>query len=399
MANKIRGRNEGSLSQRSNGRWRAQISQEGGRRISRDFKTKSDAQTWLRQMQAELEHGFDYQGSKTLLRNFLKDWLDTCRAALRPKTAYDYDRILHRHVIPQLGDEPLKDLTPLRIERFYTRLVEAGVGARTVHLVHSILHRALEKAVLFGLLTHNPSAHATLPRYKQAEMNVLDEMQVNQFLVTAIGSPFEALYHLAVKTGMRQGELLGLKWSDLQWGSGRLNIRRQLQDVRGQGCIFQEPKTRSGRRTIQLGEGTLHALRLHRERQRLQMAVAGQRWQDNDLIFPSSVGTPLNPSNLRLDFNRVIKLAGVPKVRFHDLRHTAASLMLNNGIPVIVVSKILGHSKPSITLDIYGHLYNEMQGEASRLMDELVSPVKVKLPSKTPHEAAAVEMLKNSTAP
>jgi len=130
---------------------------------------------------------------------------------------------------------------------------------------------------------------------------------------------------------------------------------------------------------IQLGEGRLQVLRVHYECQKFQKAVAGQRWHENDLIFPSSIGTPMDPSNLRLDFNRVIERAGVPKVRFHDLRHTAASLMLNNGIPVIVVSKILGHSKPSITLDIYGHLYNEMQGEASRLMDELVSPVKVNL--------------------
>ena len=226
-------------------------------------------------------------------------------------------------------------------------------------------------------------------------MQVWDEIQVNQYLVAAIGSPFEALYHLAVKTGMRQGELLGLKWSDIQWGSGRLYVRRQLQDVRGEGRIFQEPKTRSGRRTIQLGEGTLQTLREHLERQQLRKVASGQRWQENDLIFPSSIGTPLDPNNMRIDFNRVIERAGVPKVRFHDLRHTAASLMLNNGIPVIVVSKILGHSKPSITLDIYGHLYNEMQGEACRLMDELVSPVKITMLSEMHQEASSGRMLKN----
>lgn len=382
MAKKIRGRNEGSLSQRDNGRWRAQVSQDDGRRISRDFQTKADAQAWLRQIQGELEQGFDYQGSKTLLQNYLEGWLETCRISLRPKTAYDYGMTLQKHVFPQLGQITLKELTPARVERFYARLLEAGAGARTVRLVHSILHRALERAVLHGLLTRNPTTDATLPRYKQAEMQVLDETQVNQLLVAAIGSPYEALYHLAVKTGLRQGELIGLKWADLQWASGRLLIKRQVQEVRGAGRIFQEPKTRSGRRTILLGEGTLQVLRQHLQRQALQRAFAGPRWQDNDLIFPSSIGTPLSPSNLRLDFQRIIRLAGVPRVRFHDLRHTAASLMLNNGIPVIIVSKILGHSKPSITLDIYGHLYNEMQGEASRLMDELVSPVKLNLAVK-----------------
>jgi integrase len=131
---------------------------------------------------------------------------------------------------------------------------------------------------------------------------------------------------------------------------------------------------------------------VHHEHQQLQKAVIGQRWHENDLIFPSGIGTPMDPSNLRLDFNRVLERAGVPKVRFHDLRHTAASLMLNNGIPVIVVSKILGHSKPSITLDIYGHLYNEMQVEASRLMDELVSPVKVNLATKTVQVTSSGEL-------
>jgi integrase len=161
-----------------------------------------------------------------------------------------------------------------------------------------------------------------------------------------------------------------------------LYVQRQLQDVRGMGSFFQEPKTSSGRRTLQLGEGTIQALREHREFQKLQKECAGQHWQENDLIFPSKIGTPMNPSNLRLDFNRMLERAGVPRVRFHDLRHTAASLMLNNGIPVIVVSKILGHAKPSITLDIYGHLYNEMQGDAARLMDNLVSPIKINLPGK-----------------
>jgi integrase len=130
------------------------------------------------------------------------------------------------------------------------------------------------------------------------------------------------------------------------------------------------------------------------ERQQLQKAAVGQRWKDFDLIFPSTVGTPMDPSNLRLDFKKVIERAGIPKIRFHDSRHSAASLMLNNGIPVIVVSKILGHSKPSITLDIYGHLYNEMQGEASRLMDELVSPFMVNLPKKMLQVASLDEMVK-----
>ena len=213
-------------------------------------------------------------------------------------------------------------------------------------------------------------------------MVVLDETQVSQLLVAAKGSRHEALYHLAVTTGMRMGELFGLRWSDLHWVSGRIYVRRQVQYVPGYGRSFVEPKTRSGRRTIKLGEGVLQALRKHLERQQSEQVAAGERWVDNELIFPSKSGTPMDASNLRLDFTRVLRQAGLPKIRFHDLRHTAASLMLNHGIPVIVVSKILGHSKPSITMDIYGHLYNEMQDEAAQLMDELVTPICTQLHPK-----------------
>jgi len=126
-------------------------------------------------------------------------------------------------------------------------------------------------------------------------------------------------------------------------------------------------------------EGTAHSLRLQKEMQRNLIAFAGDCWIDHDLIFPNKVGKPLDPSDLRLDFNRVIAETSLPKIRFHDLRHTAASLMLNHGVPSIVVSRILGHSKPSTTLDIYGHLYHEMQGEAAKIMDDLVTPIQVEL--------------------
>ncbi|MFC2054650.1 site-specific integrase [Chloroflexota bacterium] len=166
---------------------------------------------------------------------------------------------------------------------------------------------------------------------------------------------------------------------DLHWNCGTIQVQRQVQYVPGQGRSFQEPKTRAGRRTIKLGEGTLHSLRLQKETQRILIAVAGKRWVDHDLIFPNKVGNPLDPSNLRLDFNRIISETGLPRIRFHDLRHSAASLMLNHGVPPIVVSRILGHSKPSTTLDIYGHLYHEMQGEAAKIMDDLVTPIQVEL--------------------
>jgi integrase len=167
-----------------------------------------------------------------------------------------------------------------------------------------------------------------------------------------------------------------------EWNAGVLHVQRQKQYVPGQGCSFIEPKTNAGKRTIQLGEGSLDVLRRHKIHQIEQQKVVGERWRNLDLVFCSSVGSPGDASNIRIDFNRILELAGLPKMRFHDLRHTAASLLLNNKIPVIIVSNMLGHSKPSVTLDIYAHVFHDMQGEAAILMDKLVTPIQVEIPLK-----------------
>jgi integrase len=382
---KRRNKNEGTLYQRPNGRWRAQVCIDGSR-ASFTADSKAECQAWLRKMLDQAGQGWNYAGGKMTLGEYLQVWLENSRASLRLKTYDQYRRIVEKHILPHIGNTSLKDLRLERVERLYALLLKTGSGVRTVRIVHAVLHCSLEKAVRYGLILRNPTDGATLPQYKHAEMMVLDETQVSQLLVAAKGSRHQALYHLAVTTGMRMGELFGLRWSDLHWVSGKIYVRRQVQYVPGHGLSFVEPKTRSGRRTIKLGDGVLQALREHLERQEGERTTARERWVDHDLIFPSKSGTPMDPSNLRLDFVRVLMQAGLPKIRFHDLRHTAASLMLNHGIPVIVVSKILGHSKPSITMDIYGHLYNEMQGEASRLMDELVSPIKISLQTKTHQE-------------
>lgn len=385
MAKSIRGRNEGSVSQRPNGTWRAQIS-INGKRIGASYKTKSEALKWILSEQLKLDRGFDFQGSKTTLEIYLPQWLENSKTALRAKTAYQYGRVMANHILPHIGKIPLKDLRLDKVEKFYSELIQSGVGIRTVRLCHNILHKALEKAMHYGLVVFNPAHGATLPQYRHGEMQVLDQVQVSQFLVAAEGSGYKALFYVAVTTGMRQGELFGLKWADIQWSSGVIHLQRQVQRVTGQSWSFVEPKTKSGWRTITLGERTLQVIREHKVLQQQAKITAGERWHENDLVFPSSVGTPRDPSNLRIEFNKVLTKAGLQKIRFHDLRHTAASLLLNHRVPVIVVSRMLGHSKPSVTLDIYGHLYNEMQDEAAALMDKLVTPIPVKIPNESKSE-------------
>jgi integrase len=229
------------------------------------------------------------------------------------------------------------------------------------------------------MLGRNPTDAVTPPRYEHEEMRFYDEAQVNQFLFAAKGNRNEALYYLAVTTGLRQSELLGLKWSDLDWVKKTLSVQRQLRREFKQGDYFTTPKTKAGKRTIVLGEKTIEILHEHWDLQNQERRFAGGRWKENDLIFTSSIGTPMDQHNLYHTFREFIHSVGLPEIRFHDLRHTAASLMLNHGIAPIIVSKRLGHSKVSITLDIYGHLMSEMQSEAADLMDELITSVPIEL--------------------
>lgn len=382
MANKNRGRNEGSVFQLSNKRWRAQIYQSGSRH-SRNFLTKEEALSWLRTTRVNMERGFDLKGGNTTVAEYLEEWLDNHRISLRSKTAHAYSRMIKNHILPFLGNKRLKDLKLVTIEEFYSELLQKGLGPRTIRITHNILHTSLAKAVKYGLLIYNPTQGASLPRYFHNEMNVMDTSQVTQFLVAAQNSKYHVLFHFAITTGMRFGELLGLRWTDVQWNAGVIHIQRQMQDVPGEGCVFVEPKTNAGRRTIKLGEGSLDLLRHHKQDQEFQQKVVGQRWRGMDLVFTNTIGGPGVTSNIRKEFHRVLDLAGLPQIRFHDLRHTTASLLLNNKVPVIVVSNMLGHSKPSVTLDIYAHVFHDMQGEAAVIMDKLVTPIKVEIPSSS----------------
>jgi integrase len=330
-------------------------------------------------MKGQVRLGLTYLATQLTLEHFLTEWLAAHKVSVKPMTGKRYEQISRDYILPILGKYKLKDIRFEQIEELYRTLLEKEVSIRNVRLAHSVLHKSLNVAVKRGLAGFNAAHGVWVPKMEHREMEILVESEVIQFLICAKDSRHEALFHLAIKTGMRQGELLGLKWSDLDWKKATLRVQRQAQRVPVDGMVFMPPKTRAGRRTIKLGEETLHILRKHQDRQETDKAIAGKRWQENNLIFPSKVGTLQSPSNLLKEFKALLVEAGLRKIRFHDLRHTAASLMLNHGIPVLVVSKVLGHSKPSTTLDIYGHLIPIMQDDVARLMDELVTPVPVNM--------------------
>jgi integrase len=347
--------------------------------MTRSYNTKEECKAWLREKKNQIDRGFTNNGAKTTLGEYINHWLKFHKPELRPKTIEDYRNIVRIRILPGLGHYKLGSLCLQDIEVFYHNLRSNGVSSRGVRYVHTVLHKCLNVGLIRGMVSYNAAHGAKLPKLEQKEMHILDENQVVQFLIAAHDSKYECLYHLAVTTEMRQGEIRGLKWSDLDWNKGLLRIQRQAQDVYATGTIFTQPKTKSGRRTIQLGEQTLLMFHNQYERQQIEKTIAGDRWQDNDLIFTSSKGTPVSLKSLHLDFQELLNKAGLQRIRFHDLRHTAASLMLNHGVPVIVVSKMLGHSKASFTLDTYGHLVSVMQEEAARIMDEIVTPIPIEL--------------------
>jgi integrase len=377
MANLIRGKNEGTLHQRENGTWRAQISLQG-RRLSFTAKTRRECQEWIKGTIRQVDEGMVYESSRVVLEDYIQGWLANVKVSRSKNTWQKYEQSIRSYIIPKLGKVKIKDLRPDQVQALYNQLLDHDAGAYTVIKIHTILHGALEQAVRTGLIARNPVHYCQPPKEPVNEMVVLSDSQVSQFLLIAKGHRWDALYNLALTTGMRQMELLGLKWTDLDWIRQTLRVERQLMRQEHATIEFSTLKTRYSRRSIALGLKTVESLRMHQERQQSDRITAGDRWVETGLIFTSQVGTPIHYRNLLRDFKALLKDAGLPPIRFHDLRHTAASLMLNAGIPAIVVSRRLGHARASITLDVYGHLIPSMQEEVADQIDDLVMPVELK---------------------
>lgn len=380
---KRRSNNEGTIYKNKNGAWRAQLTLNG-RRLSKTTDSHRKALEWVSDTKNKFADGYDFQGGQATLAEFLEGWLVSIRSSRLPETIETYTSVLRGNVIPLMGRIKLHDLRPDHIQHSYVRLAQSGKSQHAIHTVHKILHTALEQAVKIKILPNNPTNAIDTPPRSHSEMAFLDENQVQTLLLTArlIEDRFYPIYYLALNTGMRQAELLGLKWEDVSWKRKKLTVNRQVIRKKGGGYEFRKPKTRSGIRSIALGQSALKILEDQKRTQYSWSQNKGESWTDLDLVFPSYVGTPLTASKMRIALKNTLMEAGLPRIRFHDLRHTAASLMLNFGVPLIVVSKRLGHAKPSITLNEYGHLIPSMQEEAAKVMDELLTPVSIPVAPK-----------------
>lgn len=357
------------------GSWRAQVTLQG-RRLSHTCKSQQGAREWIRKVAGQIEQGLTYDAERTRVGTWLESWLKNKRAQLRTATIQQYEWVAEKYLLPELGRIRLRELTPARIQAYYDSLLREGRGERTIQCVHIVLYGCLEQAARIGLVARNPAAVCILPKTSRGEMQVWTENQVSEFLIFVSGQRNEILYQTALATGMRRGELLGLKWQDVDWLARTVTVRRQAFHPQGGGWVMQEPKTERGRRSVQLGAGMVERLREQMAKVELTRKIARDRWQEHDLIFPSTQGTPQGGTSISHEFQALVTRSGLPRLRFHDLRHTAATIMLSHGIPPVIVAGMLGHSL-GVLMERYAHFIPSMQGEAARLMDEVTSPVKV----------------------
>jgi integrase len=373
-----RGNNEGTINQLPSGSWRAQI-YLNGQRLGKTKKSKFEAQKWIRDTLGKIDRGYTGRGASAKYEDFLDEWLLIKNNALKKTTWNLYECVIRNHINPILGTTKLADLSPQKIQSLYILKERNGVGKRTIRVIHTIINSSLKNAVKLGAIHANPAEATTPPNYETPEMQSYSEHEITQLLLAARGTSLEALIHLAITTGLRQSELLALKWPDIDWDRNTVSVQRQLKRKYENKDYYSSLKTKSGRRTISLGTNTIDKLRDHHKKQMNEKKVMGDRWSENHLIFPSTIGTPMHQRNLLRRFKTIIQESELREIRFHDLRHTAASLMLNHGISPLIVAKRLGHSKVSITLDTYGHLFPGMQQESANLIDGFITPIEVKL--------------------
>ncbi len=371
---KKRGNGEGSIYRRPNATWYAQVSLQG-KRIGHGFKTRGEAQLWIRQTLDKIDNGMTLLSLTRSLEEHLNYWLENEKAVMRPSTWTHYSQLVHMYIIPNLGKIKLNDLQTDNVQLFYTHLVRQRIGVHTIRKIHAVLHRSINWAVETNIIGRNPVSFAHQPQKPPSEIGVLNKDQARQFVRSIIGHKWEALFRLEIVTGMREMEILGLRWNDIDVDRKTVIVHRQLVRSDKTGLILLEPKTRAGRRSIDLDIITIELLKKHNEWQQSQRLLAGSGWKESGLLFTNSIGSPIDPTKLRNEFYKLLDMSGLPKIHFHDLRHTVASLLLNNGVPAIVVSKRLGHARVSITEDIYGHLLPGLQTEAAQIISDLVTPI------------------------
>lgn len=364
-----RERGTGAVYRRADGRWEAQLRMGGGRRKSVYARTEEEILELAIEARWRLDHAAPLASTRTTVGEYLAYWLDVTRRRVRVSTCESY-ALAARRLDPYIGGERLSRLDPARVQATYDRLFATGLSARSVEQVHAVLHRALDQAMHWGLIPRNPTEVVVPPRPIKREMTALTQEQFGRLLARSRDDRWYPLWVLLGTAGLRIGEALGLGWDDVDIAGRRLAVRRALQRQQAAGLVFIPPKTRTSRRSVRLSRLACQALAEHRERQRKQVAGISS-WQDNGLVFPNRRGGPMEASSVTSALDRALRVAGLPRIRVHDLRHTAASILLEAGAHPKVVQDLLRHSTVLLTLDTYSHVTDTLSTQAADMIDAM----------------------------
>ncbi len=373
---KKRGNGEGSIHRRKDGGWCAQYTvytAKGRKRKSLYGKTRAEVNAKLTRAMSDRDDGLVFDADNLTLGDYLRRWLeDSVKYTVRDTTYERYEQIVRKHIGPALGNLKLKKVAPTHVRGLYKEKLQS-LSPRTVQYIHVTLHKALKQAVTDGLIPRNVTETVKAPQVRREEIKPLTLEQVKALLCAARGDRLEALYVLAIHTGLRQGELLGLRWEDVDLETRTLQVKRTLITMKG-GPVLSAPKTNGSKRSVKLTQSAVVGLREHLERQLEDKDKVSGLWEENGLVFASEVGKPLDRRDLTTRrFKPLLEQARLPQIRFHDLRHTCATLLLTKNVNPKIVSEMLGHATIAITLDTYSHVLPNMQEHAAKALEDALS--------------------------
>ena len=373
-----RANGEGSIYQRaSDNRWLGAVTigfDLNGRpkRKVVSAKTRAEAVRKLRILQRQLDDGFPAPDNSISISQLLDQWFeDVMRHQVSSNTASNYRTIANQHIKPALGRKKVTNLTTTEVDRLISKKIDSGLSVSTVGRIRNVLSQALDQGIRWGVVNRNVASLSRAPRGVRVEGRTLSPDQARTLLNALRGHRNEVLYALMLSIGLRRGEALGLKWSDFDEDTGILLVRRQLTSE--DGVLFnKDTKTAKSRRAINLPTPLIEKLKSHRASQNTQRLRLGKSWTNSGHIFTSSLGTPIEPRNLYREFREICREAGIGDWHPHELRHSAASLMLAQGVKLQVVSEVLGHSSIRMTADVYGHILAPDRQAAADAMTDLL---------------------------
>ncbi len=386
---KKRGNREGSIFQRADGRWCAVVSLgwRNGKRWRKSFygATREDVARQLTAGLRDHDLGLNIAPERQTVEQFLAHWLKDCVApTTRANTLVSYSATVRLHINPRVGRIPLAKLSPQHVQAMVNGLVGSpaapsgrrtpkGLSPRTAGYARTVLRIALNQALAWNLVHRNVAALASPPRVERKPVQPFSPDEARAFIAAVAGDRLEALYAAALALGLRLGEALGLRWEDIDFDKGTLNVSSQLQRVKAKGLQRVPCKTARSRRTIPLPDAVVTALRAHRTRQLEARLLAGSAWRETGYVFTSRHGTPLDQSLVVARFKKLLTTAGLRDQRFHDLRHACASLLLAQGVQPRTVMEALGHSQISLTMDTYSHVMPTMLRDAADKMNTILA--------------------------